>query len=62
MNTKQLDWLNIGLMLTALILAKRIPFELFLFSYATLSQKVCKLKSLVYLEFNPVFKNNQKLV
>ena len=28
----------------------------------TLSQKVCKLKSLVYLEFNPVFKNNQKLV
>lgn len=36
MNTKQLDWLNIGLMLTALILAKRIPFELFLFSYAVL--------------------------
>lgn len=36
MNSKQIDYLNIGLMFLALILALKIPFELFLFSYAVL--------------------------
>jgi hypothetical protein len=36
MDTKRLDWLNIGLMISALIIAKKFPFELFLFSYAFL--------------------------
>ncbi|MCX6182591.1 MAG: hypothetical protein NT150_11765 [Bacteroidetes bacterium] len=36
MKSTQIDWLNIGLMLLSLILALKIPFELFLFSYAVL--------------------------
>ncbi len=36
MKSTQIDWLNIGLMLVSLILALKIPFELFLFSYAVL--------------------------
>jgi len=36
MNTKTIDWLNIGLMLLSLGLAYLLPFELFLFSYAVL--------------------------
>lgn len=34
MNAKQIDWINILLMLVALVIAKKMPFELFLFSYA----------------------------
>ena len=36
MKSKQIDYLNIGLMFLALVLALKIPFELFLFSYAVL--------------------------
>lgn len=36
MQSKQIDYLNIALMFLALILALKIPFELFLFSYAVL--------------------------
>jgi hypothetical protein len=36
MNTKTIDWLNIGLMGLSLGLAYVLPFELFLFSYAVL--------------------------
>lgn len=36
LSTKQIDGLNIGLMIVSLILAYILPFELFLFSYAVL--------------------------
>jgi len=36
MQSKQIDYLNIGLMFLSLVLALKIPFELFLFSYAVL--------------------------
>lgn len=36
MNTQQVDYLNIGLMLISFIIALIVPFELFLFSYAVL--------------------------
>ena len=36
MTTRQIDFLNIGLMFLALGLALKLPFELFLFSYAVL--------------------------
>ncbi len=36
MKSTQIDYLNIGLMFLALVLALKIPFELFLFSYAVL--------------------------
>jgi hypothetical protein len=36
MKSTQIDYLNIGLMFLALLLALKIPFELFLFSYAVL--------------------------
>ncbi len=36
MNTQQVDYLNIGLMLISFIIAMIVPFELFLFSYAVL--------------------------
>lgn len=36
MTLKQVDYLNIGLMIISLVLAFKLPFELFLFSYAVL--------------------------
>ncbi|MBD3862357.1 hypothetical protein [Olleya marilimosa] len=36
MNTKKIDLLNIGLIVISLLIAIKIPFELFLFSYAIL--------------------------
>ncbi len=36
MTVKQVDYLNIGLMIISLVLAFKLPFELFLFSYAVL--------------------------
>jgi len=36
MNTKKIDILNIGLIVVSLIVAFKLPFELFLFSYAVL--------------------------
>lgn len=36
MDTRKIDWLNIGLIIFTLVLAFRMPFSLFLFSYAVL--------------------------
>ena len=36
MTTKQIDFLNIGLIFIAILIAFKLPFELFLFSYAVL--------------------------
>ena len=60
MKSTQIDWLNIGLMLLSLILAVKIPFELFLFSYAVLGP-LHYLTEINWLKEKNYFSKNNKI-
>jgi hypothetical protein len=59
MTLKQIDYLNIGLMLLALMVAFSLPFELFLFSYAVLGP-LHYLTEISWLEKKQYFTNGKR--
>lgn len=61
MNTKQIDILNIGLLLFSFILALKLPFDLFIFSYVILGP-LHYLTELNWLKKNDYFVKGKKWI